>query len=137
MTEQAAEKAGSARGLRGLLYLLHLLDLGARLVQRKILHQNGLGQFVNGVRIPGKPLLEQFFGFGIFLRQLCCLYLANQIFKHRAFLRCHDNSSYSRMLLPELLQCKTQVNPQKWRRPGTITARGSPSRRGCFELASV
>ena len=93
MPKQPAEEACRPRRRRLQLRLLHLIDLRPRLVQRQILHQNRLGQFVNRVRIAAQTLPEHLFGLGILLCQLRFLYLLNQVLKHRAFLRCHDTTS--------------------------------------------
>jgi len=77
MAEQATQEACGLRRLHLLLSLLHLPNLGARLVQREILHQNRLSQFVNSVRIASQSLPKQLIGLGIFLRQLCFLYLTD------------------------------------------------------------
>ena len=82
MAKQAPQEAGGLRRLPLLLSLLHLPNLGARLVQREILHQNRLSQFVNCVRVASQSLPKQLIGVGIFLRLLCFLYLTDQIFKH-------------------------------------------------------
>jgi hypothetical protein len=67
LSKQATEEARGMRRLLPLLLqlLLELIKLSLGLLQRDVLDEDGLRQHIQGIRIAGKPLVEQRLGIRI------------------------------------------------------------------------
>ena len=80
-------------GLGMLLELLDLVfglgELGLRLVERVLLHENRLGEDVERVWSAAQALLEHLLGVGVFFGKLGLLHSVDQVADHVLFLRSH------------------------------------------------